>query len=180
MRCFLPLLVLLATAACGDSANAPEDQAAETELGVPVPSGPPVAQQVGPAAVPDNSGTGAPRWESATGEEGTILRLVNSRGVLVMSLACRAGSGTLAARVPAFSAIASEDRFSLALGDQPVALVADPGSKGGMVAQGPVPDGFADRLEDAKAISALYGTQRSGPHPAPPEQLGKAFAQTCK
>lgn len=180
MRCIL-LLLLLGTASCDGSGEAPGNERAREPLDVPVPSGPPVAQQVGPAAVPDTSGNGTPRWESATGEEGTILRLVGPQGGLVMSLACRAGSGTLAARIPAFRPIASEDRLSLALGAKTVTLAADPaGSEAGLVARGAMPADLAGDLENAKRIFALYGAQRSGPHPAPPQQLGEAFASTCR
>jgi hypothetical protein len=64
------LLVLLLLSACG--APAPEDQKNVT-ADVPVPSGPPIVQQV-EGDVPNRAVDTGPRWESATGESGTGLR----------------------------------------------------------------------------------------------------------
>ena len=169
----LPIVLLLA--ACG---SASEQKQNEEPVELPVPSGPPIVEQ---EDVPDTSGDGAPRWESATGEGGTALRLVGQGGRLEMSMSCPSVPKRLVVSVPHFSPIGSEDRFSLALGEEPVTLVADPTRQPqpGVTAEGAVPDNFAALLDDAGEIGALYGTQRSGPHPAPPEALRKALAEEC-
>ena len=170
---FLPIFLLLA--ACDSAAEQKQD---EEPVELPVPSGPPIVEQ---EDVPDTSLDGAPRWESATGAGGTALRLVGEGGRLEMSMSCASAPKRLIVSVPHFSPIGSEDRFSLALGQEPVTLVADPTRQPqpGVTAEGAVPDNFAQLLERADRIGALYGTQRSGPHPAPPEPLRKALAEEC-
>lgn len=169
----LPIFLLLA--ACGSPA---EQKQEEEKVELPVPSGPPIVE---PEDVPDTSGDGAPRWESATGEGGTALRLVGKGGRLEMSLSCASAPKRLIVSVPGLSPIGSEERFSLALGQEPVTLVADPTRQPqpGVTAEGAVPADFGELLERAGRIGALYGTQRSGPHPAPPKPLRKALAEEC-
>ena len=174
MRLFLPTLLLL-VAGCGS-----ETPEGNEPVDLPLPSGPPVAQQADsvPSSAPELSG---PAWETAAGGEGTALRLTESGGRLLLSLACLGSPARLVVSAPGFSPIGSEDGFSLGLGEEPVTLVADPTrqAKGGVTAEGAVPEDFADRLEDAKQVSALYGTQQVGPLPAPPEALKEALSKSC-
>jgi hypothetical protein len=82
--------------------------------------------------------------------------------------------------VPSFKPIGSEDRFSLALGEEPVALVADPTrQKTGVTAEGAVPGNFTELLGKAERIGAIYGNQQIGPHPAPPKALLETLAKEC-
>lgn len=174
-------LMLVALAACGDE---PPRIAADNEIGaveLPQPSGPPVVQQVQPdAAAP--SARSAFDWESSASGEGTALRLNNPDGSLRMSIACLARPGRLVASVPSFSPIGSEDRFALALGSEPVTLVADPTrqqARPGVTGQGAIPDNLEDLLRAADEVGALYGTQRVGPHGPPPPGLVAALMTSC-
>ena len=176
MRFLLPALLLL-LASCGGSGEQAQGNGAAD---LPEPSGPPVAQQVDadPSAPPPPA---APAWESTASPEGTALRLTQPDGTLLLSIACLGRPIRLVATAPAFSPIGSEDRFSLGLGNEPIAMVADPTrqAQAGVTAEGAVPDNFEKLLDEAKQVSALYGTQRIGPVPAPAEALKKALAKSC-
>jgi hypothetical protein len=95
------LLVLLLLSACG--APAPEDQKNVT-ADVPVPSGPPIVQQV-EGDVPNRAVDTGPRWESATGESGTGLRFIGEGGAVEMSIACPEARTRLVVGVPSFKPI---------------------------------------------------------------------------
>jgi hypothetical protein len=144
-----------------------------------VPSGPPIIQQA-KEEVPDTAVQGEPRWESSTGEGGTGIRFVGKDGGVGFSIFCPEVGGRLLVSVPSFKPIGSEDRFALALGQEPVTLVADPTrQKSGVAAEGAVPDKFKALLEKAETIGARYGNQQIGPHPAPPKALLEALAREC-
>ena len=170
------LLLLLLTAGCGR--EAPE---ANGKLDLPQPSGPPVAQQVDAKTPTSLSAPGRAAWESATGQPGTALRYVGADGKPLLSLACSGSPVRLAAHVPAFSPIGSEDRFSLGLGKEPVTLVADPArqSGGGVTGEGPVPNEFERLLKAAGEVSAVYGSSQAGPYPPPPKALADRLAEAC-
>lgn len=171
----VPLLLLCGLAACGGA----EEPAADGAVELPAPSGPPVVQQVeADAPHPEPAAPGL-RWESVSAGDGGSLRLIAPGGDLLMSLAC--ASGKLVAHVPAFAPIGSEDRFSLALGEEPITLVADPTDQAerGVTGKGAVPADFADLIARANRVGAVYGSQRSGPHEAPPEAQSRAFAAAC-
>lgn len=170
------LLLLLLLSACG--APAPDEEKNQA-VDLPVPSGPPIVQQA-EEEVPDTAVESEARWESATGEDGTGLRFVVKGGASEISIFCPEAGKRLVVAVPSFKPIGSEDRFSLALGEEPVTLVADPTrQKAGVTAEGAVPDNFSELLEKAERIGALYGNQQIGPHPAPPKALIEALAKEC-
>lgn len=170
MKHSLPFLLLLAAACQAE----PQPQAGEEEP--PQPSGPPVVQQAereeeaaAPAAQP------ASGWEQA-GENG--IRLKGDDGKIVLALSC--AGGNLRATAPSFTPIGSEDRFSLGLGNEPVTLVADLGSKApGVTAEGAAPANFEALLGSADQMSALYGTQQVGPVPGPSAALRQKLAGAC-
>jgi hypothetical protein len=174
MRSLLPILFILS--ACGAPARQSDDN---VTADVPMPSGPPIIQQA-EGEVPDTAVERTPRWESATGDGGTGLRLVGEAGVAEMTIFCPQARTRLVVSVPSFRPIGSEDRFSLALGREPVTLVADPTrQKSGVTAEGTVPDNFSRLLENADRFGAVYGNQQIGPHPAPPKALLDALAKEC-
>ena len=83
--------------------------------------------------------------------------------------------------MPGFTPVGSEERLSFGSGGSVVALVADSrgdGRLGGVSAAGAVPADLAASI--AGPVSASYGAQRSGPHPAPPEALADAFVAACR
>jgi hypothetical protein len=170
------ILLLLLLCACG--APAPEPEKNES-VDLPVPSGPPIIQQA-KEEVPDTAVEGEPRWESATGEGGTGLRYIGTGGVAALSIFCPEAGKRIVVSVPPFKPIGSEDRFALALGREPVTLVAEPTrQKSGVTAEGAVPDNLKALLQNAETIGARYGNQQIGPHPAPPKALLEALAREC-
>lgn len=164
---------LLALAGCGSErrGGAPEDASAVT----PEPSGPPVVQQV------EGGATEARQRADRDEEDQGSLRIEGPGGTLRMRVACTGSPVRLIVEVPAFTPIGSEDRFALALGQEPVTLVADPTRQepgGGVTAEGPVPENFAELLAAAGEIGALYGVQRVGPQSLDPGSAA-ALARAC-
>lgn len=173
MRRWLILVLLLGS--CGSGETEPANR-----VDLPQPSGPPVAQQADavPSTAPERN---APAWETAASGEGTALRLVEPGGRLLLSIACLGTPPRLVVTAPGFTSIGSEDRFSLGLGEEPVTLVADVArtSETGVAAEAPPPPEFGERLQDAREISALYGTQQIGPVAAPSDALKEPLARSC-
>jgi hypothetical protein len=157
MRCLLIPILLLTT--CGGSGG--DQPSTENRLDVPVPSGPPVVQQID--------------------EKAPAARLTEAGGDVLISIACLSKPARLVVTVPSFTPIGSEDRLSFGIGSEPVTLVADPTRQPqqGVTGEGAVPGNFRDLLKEQKQISAVYGSQNSGPHPAPPEALSEALARAC-
>ncbi|MDP9415281.1 MAG: hypothetical protein M3Q08_14610 [Pseudomonadota bacterium] len=174
MRRTLPALMLV-LATCGTEAPQPEEK---EPVELPVPSGPPGAQQVQASPPPTAGSADAPRWESAASAAGTALRLVAADGGLLMSVDCRRGPVRLVVEVPSFVPVASEERFSFGLGAERALLAAHPArQKQGVSAEGMVPSKAA--WDKAETVSATYGTQRIGPIPAPPEKLRDMLSRAC-
>jgi len=131
------------------------------------------------AAAPDES-AGA-QWDLQSSGEGTALALLSAAGGTALRLFCPADGGTLLVNVPGFRPVGSEERLSFGSGGQVEALVADTKgdkARGGVSATGAVPAQLAGMLRDR--VSASYGAQTSGPHPAPPGELARAFASACR
>ena len=172
-----PILALLALAAC--DGGVPAAPAAPEPASIPQPSGPPAPQNL-PDPVPPAAPVQPGGWESAASGEGIALRLTAPGGKLVMSIACLGDPVRLSVAVPGFTPIGSEDRFALALGEEPATLVAGPTRQSeGVTAEGPVPETFADAFGEAAQIGALYGTQRVGPAPPPPDKLARLLIEAC-
>jgi len=173
MRALSIALIAIALVGCGSEPA--EQRSAGTAQVTPEPSGPPVVQQ----AQPDQKGTPMqPGVE--VGSVGAGLRIDNPDGTLRMSLVCVGAPAKLVATVPSFTPVGSEDRFALALGQEPVTLVADPTRQPprGLSAEGPVPENFAVLLAAAGQVGALYGTQKIGPH-ALPKEAASRLAKEC-
>ena len=166
MRRFAAILAALLLPACGGSGEAPvpDAQAASNNGAAP-----------GPAPAP--AGT---RWDLRESGKGSELALLPARGPAAMRLFCPAGGKTLLVNVPAFRAIGSEERLSFGSGGTVTALVADTRGdrdRGGVSGTAPVPAEL-DALIGGP-VSASYGAQTSGPHPAPPAELARAFVSAC-
>ena len=122
----------------------------------------------------------AAQWDLQSSGEGTALVIDDSAGKTGLRLFCPAGGGRLVLNVPGFDPIASEERLSFGQGGQAEALVADSSgdpARGGVTGEGPVPQNLAALLSGR--VSASYGDQVSGPHPAPSADLVRAFAGAC-
>src|SRR5688500_13457315 len=107
-----PITALLLVAGCGggqDTADAPPG-------GTTAPASP------RPAA---HAKAGA-RWELQSSGEGVALALMGTQGGTTIRLFCPAGQRGLLVNIPAFRAVASEERLSFGSGGEAVALVADP------------------------------------------------------
>ena len=148
----------------------------------------------GPAAAPGNesvdpaagnaSAPSAPspatRWNLQSSGEGVALVLLAAPEQAAIRLFCASGRNRLLVNVPAFRPIGSEERLSFGSGGEAHALVADPAGdrqRGGVSGSGEVPSSLAALI--GGPISASYGAQSSGPHPAPPADLARAFVAAC-
>ncbi len=119
-------------------------------------------------------------WDMQSSGEGTALVVGDRAGETSLRIFCPAGSGKLLVNVPGFDPIGSEERLSFGQGGEAEALVADSSgdpARGGVTGEGPVPKNLAELLSGE--VSASYGAQVSGPHPAPPAGLVTAFAGAC-
>lgn len=134
----------------------------------------PAAQADPPAAATDA------RWDLQSSGEGVALAFLTAGETAAIRLFCPAGARQLVVNVPAFRPIGSEERLSFGGGGEAHALVADPrgdARRGGVTGTGAVPGNLAALISGP--ISASYGAQSSGPHPAPPPDAAVAFAAGC-
>lgn len=146
---------------------------------VPAPSTPLVANA--PLAAKAPAPAPALRWDLQSSGEGVALVLMPRSGRATIRLFCPAGENRLLVNVPAFRPVASEERLSFGSRGNAVALVADTNGdrrRGGVSAAGEVPDDLARLV--AGSLSANYGAQGSGPHPAPPSALSRDFVTACR
>ena len=136
----------------------------------------------GGGSVPDGPiDTLATHWELHRTAESSDLVLAAASGPTLVRISCPSGGRQLVVNVPAFQAIGSEERMSVGSGGNVVALVADTrgdATLGGVTGTGDVPDDLDALL--AGPISASYGAQASGPHPAPPSDLAAQQLDACK
>lgn len=122
----------------------------------------------------------AVQWSLQTDLKGAELALKSRSGARIVMLSCPSGEKRLLLNVPGFTAIGSEERMSFGSGGEVEALVADfrgDRQRGGVTAEGAVPPNFA--LLIGGPVSAIYGTQTTGPHPAIPRDMAKAFVAAC-
>jgi uncharacterized membrane protein len=120
------------------------------------------------------------RWDLQSSGEGVAMALLSGPGSTSIRLFCPAGKTELLVNVPSFKPIGSEERLSFGSGGEVVALVADSSGdvqRGGVSGRGAVPGNLATLL--SAPVSASYGAQSSGPHPAPPGDLARAFVRAC-
>ncbi len=120
------------------------------------------------------------QWDMQSSGEGVALVVDDNAGKTALRLFCPAGTGKLLVNVPGLDAIGSEERLSFGQGGEAAALVADASgdsARGGVTGEGPVPENLVALLSGR--VSASYGAQVSGPHPAPPAGLVTAFAGAC-
>lgn len=135
-----------------------------------------------PAPVPEPAPPTMPSadWQSISSGEGVGLSLIQA-GQLVITLSCLRSPEGFRVTVPGFTKIASEERLSVGAGDEAFVLVADLAlDQPGVVATGEIPTGFLDRIEQGGAVSASYGAQTSGPHPAPSAEQARTFLTDCR
>jgi uncharacterized membrane protein len=147
---------------------------------VPGAPGASAAQPAGAAGAGLGAGASSSTWDLQSSGEGTAL-VFPATGTAAIRLFCPAGGKTLLVNVPAFRPIGSEERLSFGSGGTVIALVADTRGdplRGGVSGTGPAPSELADLV--AGPVSASYGSQASGPHPAPPAALASAFAGACR
>lgn len=175
----LPIVLFLA--ACGGDADGPASPDANGAANGAANAFSPAADASGPAPAPgETTPAAAAAWDLQSSGEGTALVLPAAGGGTAIRLFCAAGQGRLLVNVPAFRPIASEERLSFGGSGDAVALVADvrgDRQRGGVSGTGAVPANLAALI--AGGVSASYGNQTSGPHPAPPANLARPFAAAC-
>lgn len=162
----------LFAAACGSRDSNPAAPGNQSET--------PAAETKAPAAEADAGGKSpAGGWDLQSSGDGVALVMTGAERPAIR-LFCTAGGKRLVVNVPGFRPIGSEERLSFGGGGESVALVADSRGdrqRGGVSGTGEVPDGLAALVRGP--ISASYGAQKSGPHPAIPKPLAGAFVAAC-
>lgn len=136
----------------------------------------------GGGSVPDGPiDTLATHWELHRTAESSDLVLAPASGPTLIRISCPSAGRQLVVNVPAFQPIGSEERMSFGSGGNVVALVADTkgdAALGGVTGTGEVPQNLDALLSGP--ISASYGAQASGPHPAPPSDVAAQQLEACK
>lgn len=145
------------------------------------PSGSGPIQAAGPGTPAGPLQVRAMHWTLDSSDGESVLALFDDGGAPVFRIVCPEAGGSIAVNVPAFQPIGSEERLSFGSGGYVVTLVADTegdAERGGVTGEGAVPQEIAQILSGA--VSASYGSQVSGPHPAPPAEMAAAELTACK
>jgi uncharacterized membrane protein len=132
------------------------------------------------SAVPEpTAAPAAPAWDLVSSGEGVAL-VTPAKGNPAVRLFCPAGENEILVNVPAFRPIGSEERLTFGSDGNAHALVADTRGdrlRGGVSGTGAVPRNLGGLL--GGPVSVSYGAQNSGPYPAPPDSLARAFIGAC-
>lgn len=171
MKQVLMLVPIALLAACNSQSSSEADPttAGGSATTTPAPA------QTGQAMPPEQPAV----WDLAASGEGTML-LFPATGDAVIRLFCAAGKNEILVNIPGFRPIGSEERMSFGSGGDVEALVADTrgdSQRGGVSGTGAVPDNLDKLIGGPVAVN--YGAQNSGPHPAPPPELVRAFIAAC-
>lgn len=178
MRPGLIAIVTMVLAACGGHDDARDANVVSTGSGsTDLPVTPTVENT---SAKFDNSQISTARWTLQSDDDGVTLALRGATTGTVMRLVCRSEAKTLLVNVPGFRPVGSEERLSFGSGGEAEALVADTGGdgrRGGVSASGAIPAKLVALIDGPLSVS--YGAQVSGPHPALPRNLARAFVAAC-
>ncbi|QPQ54482.1 hypothetical protein IC614_09050 [Allosphingosinicella flava] len=138
------------------------------------------SEGMAPTASSDPKASAASRWDLQSRDDGTALVLLAANGSAAVRLFCPAGGRNLVVNVPAFRPVGSEERLSFGSGGSVTALVAgshgDAG-RGGVSGTGPAPSDLDALI--AGPVAVTYGSQTSGPLPAPPAAFADRFVAAC-
>lgn len=171
LRSLFPIIIpAMLLGACDRQKDARDDSSSPS-----VEAGP-----SGPQTI-DGAEQAEAHWVLQPDAKETTLVLQTRTGGRTMSLTCASGENRLQINVPAFTPIGSEDRLSFGSGGEVEALVADfRGDRqlGGVSAEGAVPANLAALV--GGPISASYGAETSGPHPAVPREIAVSFVAACR
>jgi len=152
-------------------AEAPPPPPATTPTPTPAAPAPSAPPSPPPAAA-------APRWDVSRTGDGATATLVDARGP-ILRITCTSSPARLRVNVPRFRPIAREERLSLALGNNAIALTAGRGG-GGVTAVGALPANIAGRILRARSIEARYGRQVVGPFTPPRGADAMTLANACE
>ena len=172
MKQFLILVPLALLAACNSQSSDKAEPAADDTSSAATPV-PPQPNETSPPDQP------AAAWDLASSGEGASL-VFPAFGDPAIRLFCPARKGEILVNIPAFRPIGSEERLSFGSGGAVHTLVADTSGdrqRGGVSGTGAVPGNLGALI--GGPVSVNYGAQNSGPHPAPPQELARAFIAAC-
>jgi uncharacterized membrane protein len=167
-RILTAAVLFAAAAGCGRSQPGPP---APANAAAPAPTA------AVPAAAP---AVAAASWDLLSSGEGSAL-VLGPADAPALRLFCPAGRRQLLVNMPAARPIGSEERLSFGSGRTGVTLVADTrgdAARGGVSGTGELPANLPALLTGQ--LTASYGNQLSGPHPAPPAELARGFAAACR
>ncbi len=119
-------------------------------------------------------------WDLQSSGEGASLVFAGQDRPAIR-LFCPSGGKRLVVNVPGFQPVGSEERLSFGSGSEVVALVADTRGdrqRGGVTGTAALPANLEILI--GGSVSASYGAQSSGPHPAIPAGLSSAFVAACR
>jgi uncharacterized membrane protein len=165
------VFVVALVGGCGSpetGSNGPQPDAAE-----------PAPNAVAPAPEPGVEPIAG--WDLQSSGEGTALALLSGSGAASIRLFCPSGAKRLLVNVADFKPVGSEERMTFGSRGEAATLVADPrgdAQRGGVSGTGDVPADLPALI--AGPISVNYGAQNSGPHPAAPARLSRAFVAACQ
>lgn len=162
MRTAALALTALLLAGCGPDAPEPKS-----------------APEVAPAAAPDPKG-----WAFAIGKNSVELAWMTETmpGGSPLRLVCARGGGIMV-EAATLTPVASEERLSVGVGHEPLALVAVAAETphGPVIrATGAADESFLAALDAGGPITVSYGAQHYGPLASPGEAMRRAFAVTCR
>lgn len=168
MKRLFILMAVIVTAAC--------------EGAGPPPASTSRAAVSGSAETPAGSIQAGLRWATQAGGSGMSLTLYEADDDALLRLACVRDRSEMIVTGETFTAIGSEERLTLGVGQEAHLFVADPTAKrpSGVEARGPIPAALLAQLESASEISAVYGAQRIGPHIPPDPETARGFVSACR
>lgn len=167
----MPLLGIM-LGGCGTDGAPAADAGSSTEAAAPDTVAP---RGDGGGSQPDAA------WNASVTNVGAGL-VLSANGMELIRMACVRDSREMTVEVPSFRSIASEERLSFGLDDEPYGFVAQvtPPPPRGMFATRPIEEAFLTDLEGAQQISAIYGSQPIGPFRAPDADQLEVFVGGCR
>jgi hypothetical protein len=146
------------------------------------PSAPPAEAVPSPADFPEETSQAGPRWRVEVTSSGIALAMDDESGAEAARLACVRDPARMTVVVEAFRAIGSEERLSFGVDGEAFVFVADPMADrpSGVQAETAISGELLGMLEEAREVSAMYGAQQFGPHPAPDAEIRARFVEACR